>query len=270
MLCAAAVAEIRRLAEQGHTLRAIARRVGVARNSVRRYLRERIVAGRQSRPTSRRLRPEQLAALDEFVHVWPSNAADICRRIGISNVSVRTVQRAIATMRALDERISPVDTCAEPWELLLIKKIARRYGGADPDELESHLIEHLQKLRVRFRRAVRSWQGFVVTALRRKALNWVRDQRRHASKTFSIDAVVGGADRLVVDALPDVSISPAAVELSAVLGLLPAHLRRVVRVLQGENSDRRRAALRLGIHRNTLRRRIVEIRRVLRQRGLEP
>jgi hypothetical protein len=49
------VAVIRELAGRGVGSKRIARTVGVARNTVRRYLREAIVTGMQRRPTARRL-----------------------------------------------------------------------------------------------------------------------------------------------------------------------------------------------------------------------
>ena len=55
------VATIRELASRGVGSKAIARTVGVARNTVRRYLRRTIPAGRQTRPHARRL-PEHARA----------------------------------------------------------------------------------------------------------------------------------------------------------------------------------------------------------------
>jgi transposase len=96
------VATIRELASRGVGCKTIARAVGVARNTVRRYLREPIALGVQARPAARRLTDtgrEDARALYE----GPAggNAVVVQRLLqerGVE-VSVRTIERAVADIR---------------------------------------------------------------------------------------------------------------------------------------------------------------------------
>ena len=96
------VTAIRTLAGRGVGKKAIAREVGVAVNTVRRYLRQPIAAGLQVRPSARRLtdaRRQEARALYE----GPAggNAVVVQRLLaerGLT-ISVRTIERAVADIR---------------------------------------------------------------------------------------------------------------------------------------------------------------------------
>lgn len=96
------VTAIRTLADRGVGKKTIAREVGIALNTVRRYLRQPIEPGRQVRPAGRRLtdaRREEARAL--YVGPAEGNAVVVQRLIadrGLT-VSVRTVERAVADIR---------------------------------------------------------------------------------------------------------------------------------------------------------------------------
>ena len=96
------VAAIRELAGRGVGSKTIARVVGVARNTVRRYLRDAVAPGVQVRPTARRLtdaRREEARTLYEGTA--EGNAVVVQRLLqerGV-RVSVRTIERAVADIR---------------------------------------------------------------------------------------------------------------------------------------------------------------------------
>jgi transposase len=96
------VTAIRTLAGRGVGKKAIAREVGVAVNTVRRYLRQPIVAGQQVRPAGRRLtddRREEARTLYEGPAA--GNAVVVQRLLAARgcDLSVRTIERAVAAIR---------------------------------------------------------------------------------------------------------------------------------------------------------------------------
>jgi transposase len=96
------VRQLRSLAGQGWGAKRIARELGVARNTVRRYLRGGCEAETESRPGAWKLDKEARAlAVDLFDTTAEGNAvvvADLLVERGIA-ASVRTVQRAVAAYR---------------------------------------------------------------------------------------------------------------------------------------------------------------------------
>ena len=96
------VTAIRTLAGRGVGKKTIAREVGVAVNTVRRYLRQPIAAGQQVRPAARRLtddRREEARALYEGPAA--GNAVVVQRLLAERGcaISVRTIERAVADIR---------------------------------------------------------------------------------------------------------------------------------------------------------------------------
>jgi transposase len=102
MVEAEAVREMRELAARGWGAKRIARELGLARNTVRRYLRGGPAAEVQERPAARRLDgTAQLEAVALFDGAAEGNAvvvAELLAQRGIE-ASVRTVQRAVAGRR---------------------------------------------------------------------------------------------------------------------------------------------------------------------------
>jgi transposase len=96
------VTAIRTLAGRGVGKKAIAREVGVAVNTVRRYLRQPIIAGQQVRPAARRLtddRREEARTLYEGPAA--GNAVVVQRLLAARgcDMSVRTIERAVTDIR---------------------------------------------------------------------------------------------------------------------------------------------------------------------------
>jgi transposase len=96
------VAAIRELAGRGVGSKTIARTVGVARNTVKRYLRAPIEPGIQVRPAARRLTDDaRHEARTLYEGAARGNAVVVQRLLGERgvHVSVRTVERAVADIR---------------------------------------------------------------------------------------------------------------------------------------------------------------------------
>lgn len=95
------VTAIRELADRGWGSKAIARELGVARNTVRRYRRQPVVAGQQSR-TPRRLTEDVIREAQAlYTGVAERNAVVVHRLLREQGraIGLRTVQRAVAPVR---------------------------------------------------------------------------------------------------------------------------------------------------------------------------
>ncbi len=102
MVEADTVRALRVLAERGWGARAIARELGISRNTVRRYVRGGQSAEQQERPTRRILDPDARAAAKQmFTGVAEGNAVVVAREIqrAGTEVGVRTVQRVVREER---------------------------------------------------------------------------------------------------------------------------------------------------------------------------
>ena len=96
------VTAIRTLADRGVGKKAIAREVGVAVNTVRRYLRQPVAAGVQTRPAARRLTDERRQEARALYEGPAAGNAVVVQRLLAARhvvVSVRTVERAVADIR---------------------------------------------------------------------------------------------------------------------------------------------------------------------------
>jgi transposase len=96
------VTAIRTLAKRGVGKKTIAREVGVAVNTVRRYLRQPIAAGVQTRPAARRLSDEHRGTARELYEGAAAGNAVVVQRLLAARdvtVSVRTIERAVADIR---------------------------------------------------------------------------------------------------------------------------------------------------------------------------
>jgi transposase len=96
------VATIRELAGRGVGSKTIARTVGVARNTVRRYLRQPIAPGVQRRPAARRLTDDARREARALYEGPAGGNAVVVQRLlqeRGTDVSVRTIERAVADIR---------------------------------------------------------------------------------------------------------------------------------------------------------------------------
>jgi len=106
------VTAIRTLAGRGVGKKTIAREVGVAVNTVRRYLRQPIQAGAQVRPAARRLNDERRREARSLYEGPAGGNAVVAQRLlaarGLT-ISVRTVERAVADIRR-ERRVAQLAT----------------------------------------------------------------------------------------------------------------------------------------------------------------
>jgi transposase len=96
------VATIRELASRGVGSKTIARTVGVARNTVRRYLRAPVAPGVQVRPAARRLTDEARTEARTLYEGPAGGNAVVVQRLlkeRGTDVSVRTIERAVTDIR---------------------------------------------------------------------------------------------------------------------------------------------------------------------------
>ena len=106
------VLAIRALADCGVGSKAIARAVGVARNTVRRYLRQSIDTEGQSRPAGRRLTDERCREARALYDGAASGNAVVVQRLLVARgltVSVRTIERAVSDLRR-EHRVAQLAT----------------------------------------------------------------------------------------------------------------------------------------------------------------
>ena len=101
------VTAIRTLASRGVGKKAIAREVGVAVNTVRRYLRQPITPGHQVRPAARRLTDERRGEARMLYEGPAAGNAVVVQRLLAERgcaMSVRTIERAVADIRRAARR----------------------------------------------------------------------------------------------------------------------------------------------------------------------
>jgi transposase len=106
------VTAIRTLAGRGVGKKAIAREVGVAVNTVRRYLRRPLTPGQQIRPAARRLTDDRRAEARTLYEGPAAGNAVVVQRLLAARgctMSVRTIERAVADIRGA-QRVAALAT----------------------------------------------------------------------------------------------------------------------------------------------------------------
>ena len=149
-------------------------------------------------------------------------------------------------------------------ELELVRRIARKWESRDPEELESALTLKLAKIYPKKSDAT-NWTAVLVTALNRAAINWLRGCNRREKHVAASNArsLQDGELDASADAAPFVDIGFD--ETPLIQRLRPAlspFLRRVWDALIAENFNQTQAAIRLGVHRNTIRNAVRKIYRI--------
>jgi DNA-directed RNA polymerase specialized sigma24 family protein len=278
------VIAIRDKARRGRSIKAIARDMGVSRNTVRRYLRQDLTPVAQARPYARRLSAALLDELSKRIGSarWWRTAA-VQRWLGGRGVvvSARTLRREVARHRRERARTSlrPAaidvvergDDESAAQELQLVRQIARRQRTTDPDELESVLTLHLARLRLR-KHSVANWKAYLITGLTWKAKNWLRDRALEGERVMALDApsqILEDSDVATLhevigrmDASPDGRLALRRIRRS-----LRGRNKRVLDALIANDFNVADTARDLGMHRNTIGKAKRRIRAALSRRG---
>jgi DNA-directed RNA polymerase specialized sigma24 family protein len=154
-------------------------------------------------------------------------------------------------------------------DLVLLRRVVRKWERVDPTELEAILTRKLSNLYPK-KTTVDNWRDFLFTGLDRTASNWARSLKRGTRRvTVSASFAPDSEDKAgVIDRVarfePHVE---DALALRQALKVLRPFDRRVCAALIAENFNQTRAAQRLGLHRNTIRKALLEIRKVLVRHG---
>ena len=184
---------------------------------------------------------------------WPIKK--IARAFGVSRNTVRRYARQQSWAVIQTKHPGP----AGQFELELVQRVARRWRTTDQSELESALTLHVASL-YRKRNTVTDWKAFLITALNAKANNWLRDRQRHHRDLVSIDQVaLEGNEQPAPPDITDTNTDDQFL-IDRLRRKLPPALSRVLDALVAENYDQTRAAIRLGVHRNTIRNALRRIR----------
>ena len=160
----------------------------------------------------------------------------------------------------------------EPWELELVRELARQFRTEDPEGLETELILKLAQLKSKPHTGIRSWKDYLWISLRNHAANFTRS--RPPIQKIPINVVESGEEDAGADPVLGVILSSLEGDLDSKIAYSDAwkELRReqreLLRVLDEERWNQVAAAKRLHKHRNTIRNWLEEIRQVLERHGL--
>jgi phage replication O-like protein O len=170
-------------------------------------------------------------------------------------------------------RFEDSKTGVTEWELALIAKVAATFRTPERDDLKAELARKVLATKAKPMTGISNWKAYLAKLLYNKAANWVRDQRGYSNNLVAMPPAGReedfetpfGARRL--PAPEDAHDSRIALE--NVRNDLDPELRRLWQVLLEENGNQSSVAARLGIHRNTIRPRVVKIRETLRRHGFQ-
>lgn len=164
---------------------------------------------------------------------------------------------------------NPVPLNLELWELELVQRTAARIRTFERDDLESELALHLIHVKRRHRARAHHWKGYLTTALRNKAANWIRNRQRQERHVTHLDASVTNDEPMARAEF--LGSSEAGHDLrtafAAAWDELSPELRELWQILMQEDGNQVQAARRLRKHRNTVRAQIRRIRETLRRHG---
>jgi len=156
----------------------------------------------------------------------------------------------------------------ERRDVELVQGVAASFQTTDPAGLESDLMLHLLRLKRHPPRGLRNWEAHLSVALHNKALNWIRDHPSPTQDFTSLDAPLPGLRQQDDDAATLLDRIRAAerdldfeIEIGDLLGRWDPWLSAVWKALLQTDGNLTNAAIRLRVHRNTIRaavRRIVQ------------
>jgi transposase/DNA-directed RNA polymerase specialized sigma24 family protein len=159
----------------------------------------------------------------------------------------------------------------QEWEReqLEIKKVAARFPKRYAEELEAELAVALIKLKRRRPSGIHDWKAYLITALAHRALTLVDKWRAQERREMGMDLYAETSESSLALAEADSEQLENRLALSELRNKLNDKSFGLLLVLAASNQNQSLAAQLLGIHRNTIRRRLHEIRRRLRECPIE-
>jgi transposase len=159
----------------------------------------------------------------------------------------------------------------QEWEReqLEIKKVAARFPKRYAEELEAELAAALIQLKRRRRSGIQDWKAYFITALWRRALTLVDKWRHQESRESGMHLYEQIPESSFALEESDSEQLENRLALSEIRNKLDNESYGILLVLAASNQNQSLAAQLLGIHRNTIRRWLKEIRRRLRECPIE-
>src|ERR1041385_7836054 len=171
---------------------------------------------------------------------------------------MRARRCAVGSDRAND---SPPPLEDQEWEQNQIEQIARRFPKRFADELRAELALSLFQIKQRRTADIRNWKGYVATALKHRALSLARKWRGQERREISIPIAPEPEPANSAEAPSD--RQEAQWRISEIRRALDTESYRFLELLTEVRGNKARLARRLGVHRNTILRRLQRIRRTL-------
>ena len=160
-----------------------------------------------------------------------------------------------------EDRTRPLPGLAD-WERDLASLIATNFERIEPDELEAELRKTIIELKAGSLTHVQHWGKYLTTALHRRAINWKRDRRAVAKRELTLSEPDSETSLFFSSKEDDLDNQLVMAQFREALG---PELRKVLDVLEKHNFNQVKAAQELGIHRNTLRARLREIKQIAQE-----
>jgi RNA polymerase sigma factor (sigma-70 family) len=158
----------------------------------------------------------------------------------------------------------------QQWELDLIRAVVKESCEREADELEAELAQTLAHLKIRIPPGIRNWKAYLREALRNKARNWFRNRRRRRRREMPILAAGDESPHgalISEESLATREAHDLRIALAQLWDKLDPGLRDLWTLLADENGNQTAVARLLGLHRNTVRRRMYRIRAALGRHG---
>ncbi len=153
------------------------------------------------------------------------------------------------------------------WAREQLKKEAARFPARYTEELKAELAATLAELKQHPPSGIRAWKAYLFTAFRNRALTLVDKWRAQERREKSLDAETPEPPVGFEEA--DLERLENRLELAGLRSKLDAHSYGLLMLLAATNENKSRVAWLLGTHRNTIRRRLQKIRRMLRECPIE-
>jgi transposase len=152
------------------------------------------------------------------------------------------------------------------WEQKQIERVAARFPGLDTDELKAELALTLLEIKRRPPSGIRNWKAYLAACLSHRALTLARKWRARARWEVSMPFDYEMAPRASRPTEKNSSEQRSRRLLIKARRLLDGELYQLLKLLAAPHASQSSVARHLGVHRNTIGRRLQRIRRLLLSR----